>query len=290
MLDLSKLKPYIGIGDTNVCYKNGVADPLGDKIELTVQLTNKCNSKCTFCSNSLFKDYDFDINKFMEVFNTLNSNYTIAKVAFTGGEPTLHPDFVKLVKFVRTKLPRANIVVNTNASHLEVLEEITGLDIEFGISRHHFDDNKNWEIFKSSAPAGSKDLKNFSEKENVLLHCNLIKGYIDSIDKCVDYINWCKENGFKEVGFVELMPYTQAAIDDKATIKVMDFPVEKFVITRFAERKGICNCMNGIYNGVRVYNRKMCASNCKNIVSTPLVYNLNKLSKGFGGDIIWDLS
>ena len=116
----------------------------------------------------------------------------------------------------------------------------------------------------------------------------MIKNQIDNIDEVKKYLDWCKSININDVGFVELMPYTQAAKDDKAEVNFLELPKDYFVLTRFAERKEVCKCINFDYNGIRVYNRRMCTSNCRNTPNAPLVYNYNRLSKGFGGDIIWD--
>lgn len=287
MFDLKKLEPYLLLPDSNVCFKNGKPDYFGKKIELTVQMTNKCNCGCTFCSNSNFKDYDFDKEKFKEMFQVLKHNYIIAKVAFTGGEPTLHPDLVEIVDYVRNNLTKSEIVINTNASNIDVLEELAVYNPEFGISRHHYNDENNWQIFRSKKPASAEQLSRLVNYD-VLLHCNLIKGQIDNVQECVKYIAWCKEMGFKRVGFVELMPYTEAAKNDKAQIDLLQFPPEKTIITRYGERKDVCKCLNIQYDGIGIYTRRMCTINCRNIPNAPLVYNYNRLSKGFGGDIIWD--
>lgn len=294
MLNIKKLEPYLEMIDNNVCYKCGVPDPLGKKIELTIQLTNKCNCGCTFCSNSNFTDYKFDKSKFIKIFSLLKNNYPIIKVSFTGGEPTLHPLFTELVGFIRENLSHALIVVNTNGSNLEKLKEVSHFKgIEYGISRHHYDETKNAKIFKSNAPCTNQELADFvdyiSTTDNrILLHCNLIKNQIDNIDEVKKYLDWCKSININDVGFVELMPYTQSAKDDKAEVDFLKLPKDYFVLTRFAERKEVCKCINFDYNGIRVYNRRMCTSNCRNTPNAPLVYNYNRLSKGFGGDVIWD--
>jgi len=79
---------------------------------------NKCNSRCLMCSNpsefqarDSHKDYSFDalkarINK---------TNIIDDKIILTGGEPTIHPEFFKVISYIRKKFPRMIIELDTNA-------------------------------------------------------------------------------------------------------------------------------------------------------------------------------
>lgn len=289
MLNKELIKPYLNLYQTNPCYKNGKKDNFSDTIELTVQLTNKCNANCTFCSNSTFKDYNFNFEFFEEVLHTLMDISYIGKVAFTGGEPTLYPNFVDVVKYVCNLLPSTEIVINSNGSNLDKLEELVGNHIEFGISRHHYDDEKNFEIFKTKKVATTKQLFEFGEKENVLLHCNLIKGYIDNMNEAEKMAEYVYNLGIFRMGFVELLPYTEQAIKDKVDIDILKFP--NSIVTRLGERKDICRCANIKYKDIlNIYMRYNISMGPKHrsLPNSPFVYNLNHLTHGFGGPLIWE--
>lgn len=85
---------------------------------------NKCNSKCIMCTNPTefqardsFKDYSFAQLKgrisAAKIFDG-KENLIDDKIIFTGGEPTIHPDFFKILTFTRKKYPPVIIELDTN--------------------------------------------------------------------------------------------------------------------------------------------------------------------------------
>ncbi len=78
---------------------------------------NKCNSKCLMCSNPSdfqatdpYKDYSFDaLKERIEKIKLIDD-----KIILTGGEPTIHPEFFRLLSFVRKKFPKTVIELDTN--------------------------------------------------------------------------------------------------------------------------------------------------------------------------------
>lgn len=66
-----------------------------------VKLTNKCNGCCPECyQNSIpqGEHADNSIQKIKDFFGTLTENEKPFQVALGGGEPTLHPDFIEILK------------------------------------------------------------------------------------------------------------------------------------------------------------------------------------------------
>ena len=66
-----------------------------------IKLTNKCFGRCKFCyMSSETNDPHFEniIGKFKSFFGNMSDNEKPFQIAYGGGEPTLHPDFCKLMK------------------------------------------------------------------------------------------------------------------------------------------------------------------------------------------------
>lgn len=91
-----------------------------------IALWPACDHKCTMCSNSAdykytLRDYNFEtikrrIDSFLSGddrnfhrFPDLKDDWTI-----TGGEPTLNPDYFKILKYIREKFPNSKLVQLTH--------------------------------------------------------------------------------------------------------------------------------------------------------------------------------
>lgn len=119
-----------------------VSDTYGRPIKsLRVQVNTTCNFKCFFChmegtgvhSESLTPD---EIEKIIETAHKWGVN----KIKFTGGEPTLRPDIVEIVRRTRKHIT-GNISMTTNGIMLSMLAgqlKEAGLD-RINISFHSID-------------------------------------------------------------------------------------------------------------------------------------------------------
>jgi MoaA/NifB/PqqE/SkfB family radical SAM enzyme len=89
---------------------------------LTVELTNICNLHCSYClrdEDALYHSpADFlPVELFARVARDARDSMGIEQVMFTGGEPTLHPDFEKLLAAVAALDLKCSFV--TNGWHFE---------------------------------------------------------------------------------------------------------------------------------------------------------------------------
>ena len=89
---------------------------------LTVELTNICNLHCSYCLRDEDALYHSPANYlpldlFASVLTDARESMQIEQVMFTGGEPTLHPDFGKLLATVKSLGLKCSFV--TNGWHFE---------------------------------------------------------------------------------------------------------------------------------------------------------------------------
>lgn len=86
--------------------------------EVNVEITNICNFDCWFCPRGAFtrKTGMMTYEKFKEMILKLKTLRSIKMITLAGvGEPTLHPDLVKMIRFAKENAP-FEIVLTTNAS------------------------------------------------------------------------------------------------------------------------------------------------------------------------------
>ncbi|MEF3280837.1 MAG: radical SAM protein [Elusimicrobiota bacterium] len=92
------------------------------KSKLDIKITFNCNNKCDFCAQgekrSIIKTKDYN-----EIVSALKdgAKKKIEQVVFTGGEPTIHPDIIKIVKAAR-QLKYRQIQIQTNGRTLSSID------------------------------------------------------------------------------------------------------------------------------------------------------------------------
>jgi len=96
---------------------------------IEVELTTKCNLKCTICEHTYWKEPG--INMTFEQFKSIFDQFPHLKwIGLTGiGESFLNPDFIKILKYVKSK----NVFVELYDNFCFLTEERAKLFIELGI-------------------------------------------------------------------------------------------------------------------------------------------------------------
>lgn len=88
-----------------------------------VKVTNKCNGGCSWCyqDSKMSEEHDMNIlKKFDDIFRPMTVNEKPFQIAFGGGEPTLHPDFCKLMELCYN----LDIMPNYTTNGTNITEEI----------------------------------------------------------------------------------------------------------------------------------------------------------------------
>lgn len=82
-------------------------------VKLIFELTNRCNFSCVHCIRAEDKPHnDLPVTIVNKVLTEVQAYQPISLVAFTGGEPTLHPQFANIVELVATHRYRVTFVTN----------------------------------------------------------------------------------------------------------------------------------------------------------------------------------
>lgn len=96
------------------------------KIEnVQIDITTLCNFQCRHCSVAWHKcNEEMNLDQIRDIANQLEK-YDVEMIAISGGEPSLHKNFIDVVKLLAQKFM---VKINTNAYNLDLwLKELDGL-------------------------------------------------------------------------------------------------------------------------------------------------------------------
>jgi molybdenum cofactor biosynthesis enzyme MoaA len=281
---------------THYCHIFGQENREVDEPYVNLYVRSKfCNAKCKFCT---FADdaSHYNEKKYIEVLKEITSKIKIRKIAMTGGEPTLYWDkFKSAVTIAKEMVPDSNLSMNTDGFRLEQLfnDPISKWFTNIHISRHHFDDDLNSEIFDTKTPT-SEELKwaqsTTENKYQIQLSCNLIKGYIDEKEKMYQYLEWVNQLEINNVGFVSLMPVNKYSMDNYIGFNMKNLVNERFNVTREWSYKDSCECTNYIYipenlrETIRVYHKNTYRPFD---INETIVFDGENVKLGFEGEVVF---
>lgn len=199
------------------------------KVRLRFDLTTQCNIWCIFCSNE-GSSYDAkcgkeaNIDDVMYLSDVLIRNTPLQSIDFSGGEPTIHSDFLKgtfkLIKWSK-KYPQIRFSLHSNGVSLtpKIIDQIKNNFSRIGVSVHslNFDTwNKITNLNNFYPPAIQKvkfknllDNMSYLAKQNigdkVFIKSVVMKGINDSEEELAALLNFCAANNFHPK-FLEFEP------------------------------------------------------------------------------------
>ena len=115
---------------------------------LSIIMPGQCNANCNFCFWRSDKEPQDYIQQLKATLDSMPEEF--AQISLTGGEPCISPYFRDVLNVIdKKRYPK--VVLTTNGTSLIkqlVCPEFAKVD-HLNISRHHFDDAINNEIFNS---------------------------------------------------------------------------------------------------------------------------------------------
>lgn len=86
-------------------------------MEPNILITNSCNQNCEFCfakkeMNRPLKERQISFEKFMQVIRKLEKISASESIKIMGGEPTLHPEFKKIIRVALAKYKTVQLFTN----------------------------------------------------------------------------------------------------------------------------------------------------------------------------------
>lgn len=121
---------------------------------LTLVLPGPCNASCSFCTWKREPDESGFLDAFYKLIYHLPPEFT--QISISGGEPTLSPvlpDVLAGIEILKAQGRVTKAVLTTNGSNLTATMGLLSPAINHvNVSRHHYDDETNQNIFKCAAP------------------------------------------------------------------------------------------------------------------------------------------
>lgn len=286
-----------------ICSTDGIhyrPKPENVQLQLSVCPVSYCPAACPFCCAKGTKtERRIDVDTFAAVMRRLKEEDRIRGVKITGGEPFTDVGLLNEVISILYEIFGYNLelAVSTNGIGLKRLHEIKDLvHLEsIHISRHHYDDRRNRELFGLGDIPGTEELKEIidsvSYKELFVFNTMLLKEGINSPREAHRFMDYAIRVGVPKVGFMvcspvnayaaaQTIPYESVIREDDRTL----FFTKGYFDYEF------CHCSDGVYaskNGgiVSFYGRSTKMIDYG--YSRGLVYDSdNRLRDGFGGEII----
>lgn len=164
-------------------------------------LGRRCTYDCSYCSphhhNKFSPIISFEklaatIDGVVEYANLLNLYRTepcTTDVAFTGGEPTIHPEFFKFIRYVKDKYPHVTTNLTTNGCYSSnKCKEIIDCISNATISYHPEATQKEKDLVISNINLMHDSEYNF--RINLMFHK-------DYFDECIELADWFKQKGIR---------------------------------------------------------------------------------------------
>ena len=287
-----------------ICSADGInykEKPENIKLQLFVNMLTFCPANCRFCvAKNTKQQKKIDIDKFRSVMKLLKAEDRIRGIKITGGDPFYDIDLLNEVISAIYDIfgYETEVAISTNGTGLENLKKIKDLEhIEtIHLSRHHYDDNVNRELFGNIKNIPDKKLLkdiigSVSYKDIFVLNCILLKDYINSPEEAHKFMDFAIDIGAPKVGFMTCSPVNgyakEQSIPYEAVIKEDD---PALLFTRGFFDYDYCHCSDGVYSSedgriVEFYGKSTKMEDyayCRG-----LVYDADDhLKDGFGGNII----
>lgn len=173
-----------------------------DEPNFSIIVPGGCNANCSFC---FWKETDIDreyISNLEETIDSLPEEFK--QVSITGGEPCLSPYIEDILKVVWSRFDK--VVFTTNGTGLSpLIYKFQDLVNFVNISRHHWLDHINADIFLTDSIPTNKELKNITRDLNMIgipanLNC-VITDYISNGPEVLKMIDFSKSHGFSSIAF-----------------------------------------------------------------------------------------
>jgi MoaA/NifB/PqqE/SkfB family radical SAM enzyme len=189
-----------------------------DKVALEkrhwVRLTRACNNRCIFCLDSENQDGSFLSFSQIEKDLKKGRREKIRRAILSGGEPTIHPDFLKIVKRA-SNLKYNNIQIITNGrmfAYQDFLEKTVKAgvnEITFSIHGHNKRLYEKQSQVKNSFEQALRGLLNALRYPNLIVNIDVVINKLN-YRHLFDILSFFISLGVSEFDLLQVMPFGRA--------------------------------------------------------------------------------
>lgn len=217
-----------------------------DSPNFSIIAPGECNASCSFCfwqEEETHEDYK---NKLIETLTNLPKQFH--QISITGGEPCISPYIYDILEVLQNKESYGidKVVLTTNGTGLEdVIDSLDGVVDFVNISRHHWDEEKNSNIFQtSSIPSNLEILALVTKLNKIGISANMNTVVTFNEKKEIErMIHFGKEACFSSIAF----RHQHGSLDaPKLESYFDDFKA------RYENTCPVCRSKNQIINGMSV--------------------------------------
>lgn len=189
---------------------------------LSVELANICNLHCSYCFRSDENLYNshaefFPLTLLERVINEAHTAANVTRISFTGGEPTLHPEFAKTLRLIGNAGLTVSFV--TNGWHFErvwpALQEnrATVSHVAFSLDGVTREDHDRWRGNGSFDRLVRAFTRCYMSKLPFAVKIVVRRDLVDQLEQIAIF---AARMGAASLSFVHVMPTSNAVADDSA--------------------------------------------------------------------------
>ncbi len=214
--------------------------------EITVEVTQKCNSNCIFCSSfsESKSNSEIPLSKLKEI-SSFAKNKMAATINISGGEPLLYPDLIPYLSFNKAQNLFTVIYTSGNADFINFFNELEKTDISISDVRFVFNyQSVDSSVFKKLTKTSvSFSLKTLNENIALCLmkqfdvEVHIVPNAIN-INTIFDTCKFLKEFGVSKVSLLRIV-YQGRAEKNKTVLKIEENEKLPFIIEKV--RKELCD-------------------------------------------------
>lgn len=185
----------------NACIMNGHSTAM--PAQVCFRVTRFCNARCGFClappDGGVHPAFESLIKRIDWLFAA-----GVRTIHFCGGEPTIHHDLPKLIRYVREQGKKSKLTTNGIAISDELIRTLQECRTEVKVSLHGPAAHHNEVV---GVPAFDRTVANIQRliaaRVQTFIQTTIVTGHLDVVDWC---IRFCLENHIKRICFLPFIP------------------------------------------------------------------------------------